>query len=174
MEQMEQMVQMEQREIIKPDISNLQNLSVESLYNYIRFYAFLKVSDSDKKDLFMKMLDVRARDPDVFPKISESLKRDNFVELTNVVMDKNNKVLKEKITASILTRSQKRMEIVIDCYLSESNACTARDLLSYLIFYPNINDNDENLLEFVKQYTSSKPGTRGLLIPNNSGHFFTI
>lgn len=158
--------------LIKPIISYLQHMSVESLYNYIRFYAFKDVSDNDKKDLLMKIIDVNARDSNVFPKIAEALETDDFNKLTMIANDKNNKVKSEKLSGSIIEKLQKRMDIILDCYFSESNACSAQDLLTYLIFYPD--PSDESLLKFVKLYTTTKPEGRKLLIPNNSGHYFTI
>lgn len=157
--------------VVKPDINNLQNLSVESLINYIRFYAFHDVSDSDKKQLFMEMMDVRARDPDVFPGIKAALESDDFDKLKDIIYSNENKV-KSTMSESIVSRSEKRMAIILDGYFSESNTVQARDLLTYLIFYPN--PSDESLKAFVKRYVSSDPHIQKLLLPNNSGHFCTI
>ena len=157
--------------VVKPDISNLQHLSVESLINYIRFYAFSEVTENDKRALFMEMMDVRARDSDVFPEIKTALESEDFDKLKNIVYAKENKV-KHSMSESITSRSKKRMEIILDGYFSASNAVQARELLTYLIFYPN--PSDESLAGFVKQYMSSEPQMQELLVPNNSGHYCTI
>ena len=64
--------------VSKPKIEDMLYVSVECLYNYLRFYAFPSISDEEKHSLFLTMRDTPLRSPEVFPFIVDAVRRDDF------------------------------------------------------------------------------------------------
>jgi hypothetical protein len=131
-----------------------QILSVEYLYNFLRFNAFLSISDDDKKALFLEAYQTPLKRADVFPQVVAAVKADDFPALQRCVRE--NKIDQTKETEM----APEVWPLILDCYFQEKGSAEALMLLQYLIGFPILDKTMTALKQFIKLYTAADAGKR--------------
>jgi hypothetical protein len=138
-------------------LENFKNLPIEFFYNHIRFHAFPHISESNKKELFMKMGAAPLRSTEVFPKLIAAIQSNNFQEFQTVI-ERNIVHRKEIDNTYVRTLWQQ----ILDCYFDD------RDTLQALLFfrYAGAYPNPATIQDFLKEYRTSSPEERKYLVPS--------
>ena len=137
-----------------------QILSVEYLYNYLRFSAFASISDADKKALYLEAYLTPLKRADVFPQVVAAVKADDFPALQRCVRE--NKINQTKDTEM----APEVWPLILDCYFQEKGSAEALMLLQYLIAFPILDKEMTALKQFIKLYAAASSAKRMSMIGN--------
>ena len=148
-----------------PSVESMYYLSVESLYNYIRFFAFPSVSEKEKKALFLQAYQTPLKRPEVFVKVVEAVKSDNFDLLKIIVREHSVDVTKE-VSDAVGGRIKipDVWPLILDCYFEEHASGTAAQLLTYLISFPILDKEMAALKYFIENYKKANNDLRERLV----------
>jgi hypothetical protein len=142
-------------------------LSIEYLYQYIRFYSFKEISDSQKRELFSMMGNRKLRDKSGFPKILAAIDSQNFNELEQAVRS----IPVEKVDRL----ASAAWELVLEGYFSETkNVGLAFGLFRNLMFFPLNDKNISALEDIVNTFKKTKPENRSYLVSKYVGRAMTL
>lgn len=137
------------------NVENFKFVSVEYLYNFLRFHAFPEVSDEKKKAIFKTAISVPLREPSLFAQVTESVNNNDF-QMFQRIIESSAITTKLKIPSTWHT--------IVDAYFDEKNKDLALKLFRYLLFLPV---TDEKLLyDCIKQYKSMTQDERAHMLGN--------
>lgn len=147
---------------VPPPIERMAYLSVECLYNHLRFYTFPAVSDKQKQAVFLECVHVPLKRPDVFNAIVSSAKGDDFHAFTQIISENKVDLTKTADTSfvPILAQAEKSWPIILDAYFSETNPGLALELLTNLIFFPIVDKEMKSLKIFIEKYQKMSTAER--------------
>ena len=177
-------------------VEDYEFLSVEYLYDYIRFNAFPSISDERKKKLFLKAFNLPLREPSIFKQIVEAVKADDFSVLESSISTNLTKtgsyttITKAVDTAPVVENrpgliaavggGQQKLVLlpvwptILDAYFAETDKINAFNLFRTLLFFP-INGDMTLLKDFIERYQKTTDvDARKLMVSNPVYSAFTI
>lgn len=144
----------------------IADLSVEFLYNFLRFHAFISVSAADKKKLFLKLVDVPLRKRTIFKQMTAAVKSHDFQSMKRIV--------KENALDAGLGKPVQlagNWHAIVDVYFAEKDEALALNLLRTLMFF---NGELGALKRFISNYKKSKPEIRAMMTSGLILNAYTI
>jgi hypothetical protein len=148
-----------------PSVESMYYLSVESLYNYIRFFSFPTISEKEKKALLLQAYQTPLKRPEVFVKVVEAVKSDDFELLKTIVREHKVDVTKEVAdTVGSRIKIPDVWPMILDAYFEESASGTAVQLLTYLISFPILDKDMGALKYFIENYKKANDEERERIV----------
>lgn len=135
-----------------PPIEQMAYLSVECLYNHLRFYSFPSVSDKEKKALFLQCAHVPLKRPDIFNAIVAASKTEDYEALQKIVAENKATPSADSSVTKILQFAEKSWPLIMDCYFAEPEPGIAVDLLTILLFFPIVDEEMKGLKGFITKF----------------------
>ena len=131
----------------------LENMSVEYLYNRIRFPAFPNKSESVLKSLFIKMAKVPISHKSLIPLVCDALNTRNFKAFVHIIEKFTIYNIEDRITKQGYEKEYNvNLEKVFDLYFSINDRILSVALLRHLIFFGG---NTQNAYNFKFEYIES-------------------
>jgi serine/threonine protein kinase len=142
------------------------DLSVEFLYNFLRFHAFTSVPAADKKKLFLKFVDVPLRKRTIFKQITAAVRSNDFQTMQTIVKEGA-----QKTGLGKPVQVGSSWHAIVDAYFVEKDPARALNLLRTLIFF---NGELGALKRFISNYKKSKPEIRSMMTSGLILNAYTI
>ena len=140
----------EEPEIKVATIEDYANLSIVSLYNFIRFKAFLGNTNDEKKALFLASATIPLLESSVFKQVVAAVNNNNFKQMKAIV-DKDNM----KDGRGVIRVAPGTWPRIVDAYFMEPMELIAGDLLRTLVHFRG---DPESLDRFIENYKADAEG----------------
>jgi hypothetical protein len=156
-----------------PDVKDFADLSVEFLYNFLRFNAFASVSDTDKKTLFLKAIHVPLRKSEIFKQITDAVNSNDFQKMKHIVLT-NTLDTNVLVSKAMGIKFVDIWPIIMEAYFVEEDPALALNLLRTLMFFKIENGELGALERFISNYKNSNQEIRSMMTSGDILNAYTI